>query len=209
MPRTLTPQDLPRQFESVKDPDEEFLWVGEPSFVPFILTGVPLLAFGLAWGAFDYFAFIRHMRLNSSAYAVMIPFFLIHLAPFWTGILNMARLFLVHKNTFYAVTNKRVMMMSGFWGIDFKSIDFDKISDVEVNVNPLENLLGVGTLRFYSGRSNRNGNLVTDNFIAVPSPYDVFKQVKTVTVDVKTDWNYPNKLRPAENPGYRTKYEKR
>jgi hypothetical protein len=25
-------------------------------------------------------------------------------------------------------------------------------------------------------------------------------------VDVKTDWNYPNALRPEENPGYRTKY---
>ena len=26
-------------------------------------------------------------------------------------------------------------------------------------------------------------------------------------VDIKTDWNYPNKLRPEENPGYDTKYE--
>jgi hypothetical protein len=207
MPPTLTPQDLPQQFESVKDTDEEFLWVGEPSFVPFILTGVPVLVGGFAWGAFDYFGFIRHM--SPSQYPVMIPFFLLHLAPFYMSILNMFRLLLVHKNTFYAVTNKRVMMRSGFWGIDFKSIDFDKISDVEATVNPLENLLGVGTLRFYAGRSNRNGNPVTDNFIAVPNPYDVFRQVKTASVDIKTDWSYPNKLRPAENPGYQAKYEKR
>jgi hypothetical protein len=24
---------------------------------------------------------------------------------------------------------------------------------------------------------------------------------------VKTDWNYPNQLRPAENPGYHTEYK--
>jgi hypothetical protein len=24
-------------------------------------------------------------------------------------------------------------------------------------------------------------------------------------VDIKTDWNYPNALRPRENPGYKTK----
>ena len=120
----------------------------------------------------------------------------------------MFRLILVHKNTFYAITNKRVMIRSGFWGIDFKAIDYDKISDIQVSVNPLENTLGVGTIRFSAGRVSSKEYLLTDDFIAVPTPYEIFKKLKTVSVDVKTDWNYPNKLRPEENQGYRTKYEK-
>jgi len=198
--------NLPSQFSNVVDRDEKFFWIGEPALLPFVLSGVPFLIFGLIWGAFDYFGFIRHMPPGQMA--TMIPFFALHLFPFYASILNMFRLFLVHKNTFYAETNKRVMMRSGFWGLDFKMIDYDKISDVEVNVNPIENMMGVGTLRFYSGRTNSKGNSITDNFMAVPDPYEVFKKVKEISVDIKTDWNYPNKLRPAENPGYQTEYRR-
>ena len=99
------------------------------------------------------------------------------------------------------------MMRSGFWGIDFNAIDYDKISDIQVTVNPLENILGVGTIRISAGKVNSKGSFLTDDFIAVQNPYEVFKKIKTVMVDIKTDWNYPNKLRPEENPGYNTKYE--
>ena len=157
----------------------------------------------------DYFGFIRHMVFANfgSSFGFIIPFFVLHLFPFWGSIFNMFRLILVHKNTFYTITNKRVMMRSGFWGIDFNAIDYDKISDVQVTINPLENILGVGTIRISAGKVNNKGNPLTNDFIAVKNPYEVFKQIKTVMVDVKTDWNYPNKLRPEDNPGYNTKYD--
>ena len=201
----INPEQLPKQFIAVKDDDEKFIWVGEPRFFPFVCMGIPFLIFGLIWGAFDYFGFIKHMPGKMIGFA--IPFFAIHLFPLWGSILNMLRLFLVHKNTFYAVTNKRVMMRSGFWGIDFNAIDYDKISDIQVTVNPLENMLGVGTLRFSAGKVSSKGNPLTEDFIAIENPYEVFKKVKTVGVDVKTDWNYPNKLRPDDNPGYKTNYD--
>jgi len=205
----LSPNNLPQQFRAVKDDDEEFVWVGEPVFLPFLCSGIPFLILGLLWGAFDYFGFIQHLgsAKNSPPPGFIIPFFALHLFPFWGSILNMLRLVLVHKNTFYAITNKRLMLRSGFWGIDFNAIDYDKIADIQVNVNPLENMLGVGTIRISSGKVTSKGNPLTDNFIAVKNPYDVFKKIKTVMVDVKTDWNYPNKLRPEDNPGYNTKYE--
>lgn len=200
----ITEDKLPRQFLAVKDPDEVFLWIGEPRFLPFVCTGVPFLIVGLVWGAIDYFGFIRNMPDKMMGFA--IPFFALHLFPFWGSILNVVRLVLVHKNTFYTITNKRVMMRSGFWGTDFNAVDYDKISDIQVTVNPLENVLGVGTVRFSAGKVSSKGNPLTDDFIAVEDPYGVFKKVKTVGVDVKTDWSYPNKLRPEDNPGYRTKY---
>ncbi|MFA5199532.1 MAG: PH domain-containing protein [Candidatus Omnitrophota bacterium] len=207
----LSPVNLPEQFRTVKDKDEEFIWVGEPNFTAFLTTGIPFLIVGLLWGAFDlgFIGAMSKMKSGAPPLLLIIPFFALHLFPFWGSILNMLRLILVHKNTFYAITNKRVMMRSGFWGIDFNSIDFDKISDIQVTVNPLENMLGVGTLRFSAGKVSSKGNPLTSDFIAVKAPYEVFKKVKTVSVDVKTDWNYPNKLRPEENPGYNTKYDPR
>jgi len=195
---------LPAAFEAVRDGDEEILWVGTPNFTAFIVRGIPFLIVGLLWGAIDYFGFIRHMDESMAGFA--IPFFILHLFPFWLSILNMIRLFLVHGNTYYAFTNKRLMMRSGFWGTDFKAVDYDTISDIEVNVNPIENMLGVGTVHAYTGRDGNNR--IYDSFIGIREPYEVFKQIKEITVDVKTDWNYPNAIRPEENPGYRTRYRK-
>lgn len=139
----------------------------------------------------------------------LIPFMALHLFPFWASLLNMIRLFLVHKNTYYAITNKRLMMRSGFWGIDFVSLDYDKISDIEVTVNPVENMLGVGTIQAFSGNTSNRGARLYDKFIGIEKPYEIFKRIKEVSVDVKTDWNFPNAMRPAVNPGYQTKYDKK
>jgi membrane protein YdbS with pleckstrin-like domain len=197
--------DVPPEFDAVKDQDEEIYWVGKPAFVPFIALGIPFLIFGLFWGAFDYFGFIRNM---GSLPGFLMLFMLFHLFPFYGGILNMVRLVLVHKNTCYAYTNKRMMIRSGFWGIDFKSIDYDKIVNLEVNVNPLEKIFNVGSIRIAAG-DMVNPRRGLNQFTSIQEPYEVFKKIKEVSVDIKTDWHYPNKLRPDENPGYASTYSKK
>jgi hypothetical protein len=115
-----------------------------------------------------------------------------------------------YGNTSYAFINKRVMMRTGFIGTDFKSIDYDKISDIEVTVRFVERAFNVGTIRFFSGRTQTDEGRTTklyDIWEAISNPYEVFKQVKKTSVDIKTDFNYPNALRPETNPGYNTKYE--
>lgn len=201
-----TDYNLPPEFDAVKDDDEEILWTGTPNNIAFLLTGVPFLLLGLVWGSIDYFAFIRNIHNAPAGFT--IPFFALHLFPFWGSILNIIRLYLVHDNTRYALSNKRLMMRSGFWGTDFKVIDYDKISDIDVNVNPIENMLGVGTLRAYSGRTSSRGGRIYDRFIGIRDPYGILKKIKEISVNVKTDWYYPNALRPDVNPGYNTHYKK-
>jgi len=41
---------------------------------------------------------------------------------------------------------------------------------------------------------------------AVKNPYEVFKLLKQVYFDIKTDVEYPNRLRPPVNPGYGSEY---
>ena len=201
-----------RLFEAVRDRDEQIFWTGKPAFLPFILRGVPFLLLGCLWGTMDYFGFIGPLlrgegRAPKGFMGFAVPFFFLHLFPLWLGILNMARLFLVYGNTRYAYTNKRLMMRSGFWGIDFKTIDYDKIQEMEVDVDPIEKMLGVGTIQAFSGNTTSRGTRLYDEFVAIPTPYEVFKNIKEISVNIKTDWNYPNALRPGENPGYRTQYK--
>jgi len=201
-----TSAQVPPQFEAVRDVDEQIFWVGGPAFVPFVLTGLPFFVLGLLWGAMDFGLVhgVMHDPKGHTTVRYVVPFMLIHLTPFWIGTLNIVRLVLVHRNTCYAVSNKRLMLRTGFWGIDFKALDYDRISNLEVDVGPVENMWGVGTIVAHTGGDN--SKTVREQFVAIEHPYEVFKRIKEVSVNVKTDWNYPNALRPEENAGYRTRY---
>ena len=204
----VTPPDS-ANFAAILDPDEKVIWSGRPHPGPFFASGLPLLIFGLCWGAFDYFGFIRHMPRNSEMNAALIPFFALHLFPFWLALANFVRLPIVYRNTGYALTNRRVIIRAGFWGASFQSIDYDRIQEASVSVNLIERPGGLGTIRIFSGRTNAKGANLYDSFVGIENPYDVYRQLKQVSLDVKTDWNYPNAMRPADNPGYTTEYKPR
>jgi Bacterial PH domain len=197
-------------FDQVRDTNETVLWAGRPAFLPFLASGIPFLVVGLVWFCVDFFGFIYPMltgeRHSPSGFAgFMIPFFALHLFPFWGSLLNMLRLAFVHKNTAYAITNRRAMFRGGLWGISYESIDFDQITDLQVNIGPLEKSIGAGTISISTAGRTPNAR-AGKNFIAVADPYEVFKEIKRVSLDVKTDFEYPNKLRPETNPGYKTAY---
>lgn len=199
------------QFEAVRDSDEEILWVGKPAFIPLILSGIPFLIIGLIWGVLDigFFGAFAKNPMMAEMSGFFTIFLIIHLFPCWGSILNLLRLWLVYGKTWYAYTNKRLMMRSGFWGTDFKAIDYDKIVDLTVTVNTIENIFGVGTVSAFTGNITAKGMRIYDRFMAIRDPYEVFKKIKELSVDVKTDWNYPNALRPETNPGYWTRYDPR
>jgi len=204
---TAFDKNLLPDFDSVKDNDEEILWTDKPKFIPYCITGL-----GAGIGAFIfvgiYYAMTKNVKNedgttgNFSIWFAALPI-LFFLWSFFQKIFS-------YNNTSYALTNKRVMMRTGFIGTDFKSIDYDKISDIEVTVNFVERAFNVGTIKFFSGRTQTDEGTTMklyDRWEAIKNPYEVFKQVKKVSVDIKTDFNYPNALRPEANPGYNTEYD--
>ena len=206
---TLFDKNLLPEFDSVKDDDEEILWTEKPKFIPYAITGL-----GLGIGAIIfvgiYYAMTANVKNQDGTTGTFNWLFAsLPLGFFFWGFLK--KLF-SYSNTRYGYTNKRVMMRTGFIGTDFKSIDYDKISDIEVTVNFIERAFNVGTIRFFSGRTETNDGTTTklyDHWEAIPNPYEIFKRVKQISVDIKTDYNYPNALRPETNPGYNTKYDRK
>ncbi len=204
---TVFDKNLLPDFDSVKDDDEEILWTGKPKFIPYSITGLGAGIFTIIFVCFFY-AMSKNVKnddgtTNYFSYWVGAIPIIIFMWSFFQKIFSFS-------NTSYAFTNKRVMMRTGFIGTDFKSIDYDKISDIEVTVNFIERAFNVGTIKFFSGRTKTDEGTTTklyDRWEAITNPYEVFKQVKKVSVDIKTDFNYPNLLRPESNPGYKTKYD--
>ena len=210
-PPALGTMDAEYLFNDILDRDEKVLWSGRPNFTTFMCTGLPYLGVGIIWGMVG-FGFITGMNTarhigHGPPMLFLVPFFTLWLFPCWGSPLYMVWLYFSHGNTGYAFTNKRVIMRSGVFGIDYQTIDYDKIRDYQVNVSPFEKMFGVGSILFNTGEINHEGHPMLKRFSGIENPYDVFRQLKETTVNVKTDWNYPNAMRPDANPGYRTKYE--
>lgn len=90
-----------------------------------------------------------------------------------------------YTKTLYIVTNKRLMVRSGFIGVDYKSLHLEDVSASAVRVGLLDKFChpNTGTLIFGSASSpiydQRNGHALAFGFYHVNEPYELYKQVKT------------------------------
>ena len=164
-------KDLLPEFESIKDDKEEILWTAKPKFIPFIFTGVlsglVIIVFAIIWvlTARNWNTLSNN---NSSSY-----FWLFGLIPLIAGLFTFLKKVFSFSNTAYSYSDKRVMMRSGFIGTDFKIIDYDKISDIEVTVSLVEKIYNVGTIKFFSGRTQTDDGNTTklyDSWSAIENP---------------------------------------
>ena len=165
----------PNAFEPVVASSETVQWTGRPHFVPYLISGLPFLVFGCLWGAFDL-NFIRNMHGRDMGFA--LPFFAIHLFPFWGSILYMFWLVLSFRNVVYAITNQRVILRSGAFAPSFKSYDFKEIDQLTVSSGPFESMVNAGSVQFATGKVTSKGTTIFGQIRAVDQAYDVFKQLR-------------------------------
>ena len=83
----------------------------------------------------------------------------------------------------YAVTNKRVIIKSGLIGTDYKSIYFEQISQVVIDVGIIGKIFGTGNLKIdtgktetYSSGGSRIGGIHRAN-IKTRTMYDLLKNI--------------------------------
>ena len=165
----------PNLFEPVLASGEAVAWTGRPHLVPYLLTGLPFLVIGCLWGAFDL-QFIRHMPASQMGFA--IPFFTLHLFPFWGSILYLVYLMVAYHNVVFAITNQRVVLRGGAFAPSFKSYDFTEIDQLTVSSGPFESMVGAGTVKFSTGKTTSKGAVIYAQIRAVDGAYEVFKQLR-------------------------------
>src|SRR3989338_686725 len=198
-----------KELQKILDSNEEVFWEGKPKFLPFFFSGLAGSLFGLVFlfgGALVLFEGIR----TSNALLVLFPHFWVGVAFVFGVPLYKA---LVYKHTYYAITNKRVLLQTGLIGRDFEIVDFDQVTNAEVNVGAVDTLLGNGSgsiLLFTAGSLTytRQGPVQKPYTLSnIDNPYGVFKFFKKASHVVKTDIQFPNKLRPKKYPDHGAKYK--
>ncbi len=198
------------EFRDILDTNERVIWSDKPHLLVHLATGFPLLIIGILWGIMDSFFFMNFMAFGGGFFNFLSIFMLLHMMPLWLGVGNMIRLIFVYRNTYFCYTDKRVIIKTGFMGVDYKTKDFYNIGNVEVNVGPIENMVGAGTIRVDEEyvRTGKHSRRVGNRLYGIQRPYEVFKALKEIVMDIKADINYPNEYRPDSNKGYNTKYDK-
>lgn len=205
------------EIKKVLNENEKIFWEGAPKFWPFFFGGsAATTIFGLIWMAF-LIPFIAMAVYDILFGSHIIGFGILLLPHFWIGIILIFGIplyqILSYKNIHYAITNKRVITQKGWIGRSFETMDFDQITNTEVVVGVFDKMFGgksgsilISTAgSFTYVRRGVSGRPYTLRNIF--NPYDVYKFFKKVEHDIKTDIEYPNKLRPTENPGYKTDYD--
>lgn len=96
-----------------------------------------------------------------------------------------------YLKTFYAYTNKRIVIRTGIIGVDFKSLDMKMIGAIDVNVSILDKLLrkNTGTLRYGSMSSPINNQASTYVFAHISNPYENYKKIKECIDECKEKKN--------------------
>lgn len=196
------------------DQDEQIIWEGKPDRVTYIIGSPVFYLFAILWGAFD-FAFIGLMFRGGIGGAgpigfFMVPFFLLHLMPVWITVGGPVYRAINWHYINYMITARRVYIESGIIGRDVNVIEYTDIREPSVNVGLIEKLRGCGSIRLNPYTTSNGDGGTRTSFRAVlahiAEPYAVFKMLKQMSLDIKSDIYYPNAERPEENPGYRTRY---
>src|SRR3989338_2543306 len=197
-----------KEIDKILDSKEKVFWEGRPKFWPFFLSGFAGALFGLIFLIVGGIFVIMGI-LSGNYFFIFIP-------HFWIGVVFVFGIplykALVYSHTYYAITHKRIILQKGLIGRDFETVDFDQITNAEVNVGVLDKLFGGGSGSILLSTAGtftytRRGPVQKPYTLSnISNPYEVFKFFKKVSHDVKTDIQYPNKYRPKKNPGYGTDY---
>lgn len=191
--------------DEVLEKNEQVLWRGKPKKSAYILGAfLKMLPVALIWLIFDGGIILMLVKENvlgdapAFASVFLIVFFLFHLAPVWIWLGNIITASIQHKNLEYAFTNKRIIIKSGIIGIDIQNVYYSEIESVNLKVGLFDKIFKVGDIYI---KSKNEAKVLFD----ISDPYFITQKLQQIVVDIKTDVEFPNALRPSENPGYNTK----
>jgi uncharacterized membrane protein YdbT with pleckstrin-like domain len=186
------------EFEHIKEQDETLLWAKKPRLAPFVLISLFFASLIVLSQMASLYSAVFNLAvydkpLSDELFSNTFTFLLVALVVCtWQ--------YLAYKNESYAYSNKRIMVKTGVFNTDFIAVEYKKIIEVSVTINPIENMFGVGTVRFFTGKTDKNGSSY-DCWQCVENPYEVMKEMNKIISETQQKDKLNNNVseKPAEN----------
>ena len=187
---------------------EAILWRGKPKKSPFIASrSLTMLPIAVIWLIIDM-GFISNAFGSGDMLWFMIPFFALHLMPVWIWLGSTLTAGKRWKNTMYYVTNRRIIIQSGFFAVNEKSLFYKDMANAQLHIGFADKIFGTGSIVLDNGyydyhrRKNYPGNRLEH----LEDAQSAYNRIQKIILDIQTDIEYPNAYRPEQNPGYHTDY---
>jgi len=168
--------------DNILEKSEQKKWEGKINR-KVMVTG---LIFGLiiVIGISSFFFAKETINYTSNGTPKQISGFLIGIGILIIGLLIVILNFFSNFVVEYAITNKRVIIKSGLIGTDYKSIYFEQINQVVIDVGLIGKIFGTGNLKidtgktetYSSGSGTRVGKVQYQN-IRTRTMYDILKNI--------------------------------
>ncbi len=184
---------MEKEIEMVLEKNEKILWSGKPDLKAAVLKSFLGVIIILIIAGFFYFSTSNpttctingQERPPEDCASFISP---IAIILFILALLTPIFAYFYAKITTYVVSNKRLLIKSGFIGADIRSIYYDQIRSVFVNVDLFGKLLNTGTILIDTGRitqTDKGSKTVYDRFENIKNPYDVYRIIQSVLSDRK------------------------
>ena len=186
---------------------EHILWSGKPKKNAFIAShALTMMPIAIIWLCLDM-TFILNMVRADGLQLFTLGFFALHMMPVWIWLGSLITAPKRWRNTNYYVTNRRIIIQGGFLAVNEKSLFFKEIRSVQSKVGLFDKLSGTGSILFNAEMISGNNKATPPSFQYLENAGAVYQRVQRTVLDMQTDMEYPNALRPEENPGYKTDYK--
>ena len=182
---------MEKLFEHILDDDEKIVKVFKPHKTKLFLSSLLLSAVSLIF--FVVFAVIAILFPEDKFVSANAVYTLIPIGIFVIILGLIAILIAIYyKNIYYAYSNKRIIIRSGIFGVDYKSLDMSMIGAVNVSVSLLDKILkkNTGSISFGSTASPVVSSKTSAyNFTHITLPYETCKEVKSYIDAYKKEMN--------------------
>lgn len=160
--------------DSILEEDEQLLWSGRPNKVSYTFTSiVRLLPFVLFWLIIDILTIVGLTFIPShNLFIYLLVIFLgVQIAPIFIFVHKIILICMEYKVILYSITNKRIILRDGEFGINFKCINFDQIKECNLNKGITDTIEKTGDIYI-------NGKYQRIVFYDVQHPNAVYNYIK-------------------------------
>lgn len=172
-------------FSKVLNDGESIRKVLKPTKAPFILHGCAMPAL--------ICVMFLIMGLVSSTSGSIVGIIIALCASFLVLVISLIYCSLLFKNTFYCITNTRLIIRTGVFGIDFQFLDFKDIEAIDVKVGLINKMCGNKSGSILIGTKARPIVSMTSSFAFrdVEMPYELSKKLKERVDQLKSSTEQP------------------
>ncbi|MBN1252112.1 MAG: PH domain-containing protein [Bacteroidales bacterium] len=195
---------------NVLEANESVVWQGKVSRK--VLTFVLVFSLIIVFAVGVYFLTKESVNYTSNGQSAQTSGKIVGLIIIVLGLIVSLIKFFADLVKDYAITEKRVLIKSGIIGTDFKSIYFDQIKNIFVDVGLIGKLFGVGSIKIDIGKTQTFSTGSTNDQPAriqtktmydvlkhIDNPYDAFKNVQH-TLETRKESLYSGRADRESNP---------